>query len=137
MGLFVKRGFEFFSASALFGVGRLGRSVEGPLLPFDFLAARDVDGRSLVKAQAAGGGGRRPAFTRVRPSTTIGRRDRRAEFTSLEPARAPIKSPSRAPDIHLPFLDASGGLWAPSRPQLPVARRRRASFPPLPSRPPA
>src|SRR5271168_1960187 len=32
-------------------------------------SARDVGERSLVKAEAAGGGGRRPAFTRVRSPT--------------------------------------------------------------------
>ena len=48
----------------------------GPLPPIDRSAARSVDGKSLVEAEAAKGGGRRPAFTRLWPSTTIGSRDR-------------------------------------------------------------
>src|SRR5277367_2361205 len=45
-------------------------SARGPLLPVETLAAQNVAGQTLVKAEAAGGGGRRPAFTRVWPATT-------------------------------------------------------------------
>jgi hypothetical protein len=48
----------------------------GSLQPVDLLAARNVYGQSVVKAEAARGGGRRPAFTRLGPSTTIGSRVR-------------------------------------------------------------
>src|SRR5271156_4235178 len=39
-------------------------SARGPLLPVETLAAQNVAGWTLVKAEAAGGGGPRPAFTR-------------------------------------------------------------------------
>ena len=65
-------------------------------------AARDVGERSLVKAEAAGGGGRRPAFTRVGSPTTIAWRDRGAEVMSvggslLRGASAGRRSASRIP----------------------------------------
>src|SRR5271156_1330074 len=58
-------------------------SARGPLLPVETLAAQNVAGQTLVKAEAAGGGGRRPAFTRVWPATTIGGRGRWAEITPI------------------------------------------------------
>src|SRR5271163_2531529 len=93
MGLFVKRPPPCLAWGGSEGLSK-ARS-----WPFDFLAARDVDGWSLVKAEAARGGGRRPAFTRVQPSTTIGGRDRRADFTSPDPPRSPTKPRSCTPDI--------------------------------------
>src|SRR6204780_4494107 len=67
-GLFVNR------AAALFFAPRGGEGcdwLEARSRPSICWAARDVGERSLVKAEAAGGGGRRPAFTRVRSPTTI------------------------------------------------------------------
>ena len=58
-------------------------SARGPLLPVETLAAQNVAGQTLVKAEAAGGGGRRPAFTRVWPAATIGGRGRWAEITPI------------------------------------------------------
>src|SRR5271156_2504973 len=58
-------------------------SARGPLLPVETLAAQNVAGQTLVKAEAAGGGGGRPAFTRVGPATTIGGRGRWAEITPI------------------------------------------------------
>jgi hypothetical protein len=58
-------------------------SARGPLLPVETLAAQNVAGQTLVKAEAAGGGGRRPAFTRVWPATRIGGRGRWAEITPV------------------------------------------------------
>src|SRR5277367_6847274 len=58
-------------------------SARGPLLPVETLAAQNLAGWTLVKAEAAGGGGRRPAFTRVWPATTIGGRGRWAEITPI------------------------------------------------------
>src|SRR5271163_2101666 len=46
-------------------------------------AARDVGERGLVKAEAAGGGGRRPAFKRICSPTTIAWRERGAEGMSV------------------------------------------------------
>jgi hypothetical protein len=89
-------------ASSSLGVGnRVGLEVRlSPLLPFDPLAERNGDGRRQVKAEAAGGGGRRPAFTRRRPSPTIGGRDRGAESPpisgfALAAALAIAHTPSR------------------------------------------
>src|SRR5277367_4666502 len=93
----VKRDFAFFR---LFVVPR-ERGLEpdrGPLLAFDPLATRDGDGRSLVKAEAAGGGGRRPAFTRVRPSPRIGRRSRWADSPSRAVQHACLSSTSAGED---------------------------------------
>src|SRR5271156_6255009 len=119
-----------FTAPSRHGRARMGLFVKlefkAGFLPFDFLAARLVDGWPLVKGEAAGGGGRRPAFTRVQPSTTIGGRDRRDEFTSLDPPRSPTKPRACTPD--LPFLDASDGCGRIRDARLPVARRRRASL---------
>src|SRR5271169_4164106 len=58
---------------------------------------------TLVKAEAAGGGGRRPAFTRLRSPTSIAWRDRGAEGMSvcrsfLRPASAARRSASCIPN---------------------------------------
>jgi hypothetical protein len=63
--------------------GRVGGPLEARSLPVETLAAQNVAGQTLVKAEAAGGGGRRPAFTRVWPATTIGGRGRWAEITPI------------------------------------------------------
>ena len=96
---------------------RVGRrdGLVGPLSPVDLSAARNVDGQILVKAEAAEGTGRRPAFTRIWPSTTIGGRDRgrsadsswrRSESPSFAAARETLvtsygrgrtRSPTSAP----------------------------------------
>src|SRR5271154_3184307 len=67
----VKRDFAFF-ASSLFQGSAVWSQIEAALLAFDPLATREGDARSLVKAEAAGGGGRRTAFTRLRSSPRIG-----------------------------------------------------------------
>ncbi len=95
MGAFSSIGRGAFFRSSRRGVLRRAR---GPLPAFSW-AARDVGERSLVKAEAAGGGGRRPAFTRVRSPTTIAWRDRGAEGMSvcrsfLRPASAARRSAS-------------------------------------------
>src|SRR6202046_3061932 len=67
-------GFFVNRAAALFFAPRGGECcdwLEARSRPSICWAARDVGERSLVKAEAAGGGGRRPAFTRVRSPTTI------------------------------------------------------------------
>src|SRR5271154_6137990 len=93
----VKRDFAFFRLFVVPG-GRGWDPDRGPLLAFDPLATRDGDGRSLVKAEAAGGGGRRPAFTRVRPSPRIGRRGRWADSPSLAVQHACLSSTSAGED---------------------------------------
>ena len=60
-------------------------------------AARDVGERGLVKAEAAGGGGRRPAFTRVRSPTSradqeIEGRERASSQSQHSPPRGAKKS---------------------------------------------
>jgi hypothetical protein len=76
---------EYTIAIVLVSMGLAPRRLEwvaawelarGSLQPVDLLAARNVYGQSVVKAEAARGGGRRPAFTRLGPSTTIGSRVR-------------------------------------------------------------
>ena len=54
--------------------GAAARVQVRPLSPINPSAARNIDGRTLVEAAAAGSGSRRPAFTRACPSTTIGAR---------------------------------------------------------------
>src|ERR1700722_17484846 len=100
MGLFVNRGAALFS---LLAAGSVADWLEARSRPFVSWAERDVGGRSLVKAEAAGGGGRRPAFTRVRAPTTIAWRDRGAEGMSvcrsfLRPASAAARSASCIPN---------------------------------------
>ena len=76
MGTFVNRVPRFFRAA---GGGECGIGFRGPVRRSISWAARDVGERGLVKVEAAGGGGRRPAFTRPRSPTTIAWRDRGAE----------------------------------------------------------
>src|ERR1700733_4178767 len=100
MGLFVNRGAALFS---LLAAGSVADWLEARSRPFVSWAERDVGGRSLVKAEAAGGGGRRPAFTRGRAPTTIAGRDRGAEGMSvcrsfLRPASAAARSASCIPN---------------------------------------
>src|SRR5271154_5146719 len=64
MGLFLSRGISHFFRLFVAPRERGLEPDRGPLLAFDPLATRDGDGRSLVKAEAAGGGGPKPAFTR-------------------------------------------------------------------------
>src|SRR5450432_3633196 len=97
MGAFVNTGAALFSHSSRW---ERGDWLEARSRPSTSRAARDVGERSLVKAEAAGGGGRRPAFTRVRSPTTIAWRDRGAEGMSvrgslLRPALAARRSASR------------------------------------------
>ena len=94
-------------------------SARGPLLPVESLAAQNVAGQTLVKAEAAGGGGRRPAFTRVWPATTIGGRGRWAEIT---PISRLIFRPSHA-------REDEGRRSSTSR--APSSRRTRACAPSL------
>src|SRR5271155_2553991 len=63
MGAFLSigRGALFFAPRG----GKCCDGLEARSRPSISWSARDVAERSLVKAEAAGGGGRRPAFTRV------------------------------------------------------------------------
>src|SRR5271154_6855362 len=109
MGLFLSRGISHFFR--LFVVPR-ERGLEPdrvPLLAFDPLATRDGDGRSLVKAEAAGGGGRRPAFTRLRPSPRIGRRGRWTDAPSLAVEHACLSS-TRARLVFPPIPEPIRGV---------------------------
>jgi hypothetical protein len=112
---------------------RRGGSARGPLLPVDILAAQNVAGQTLVKAEAAGGGGRRPAFTRVWPATTIGGRGRWAEITPIcrlifrpsharedQGRRSLPTSTSRAPfEAHMGVRALSGGFSTDDEARLP------------------
>src|SRR5271167_3832486 len=77
----------FFVKRKICVVSGPGRRVGGPLearsCPSKPWRRKNVAGWTLVKAEAAGGGGRRPAFTRVWPATTIGGRGRWAEITPI------------------------------------------------------
>src|ERR1700692_3602627 len=80
MGAFVNRARRFFSLLAAGSVATGSRAAPRPPSLWE---GRDGCERRLVKAQAAGGGGRRPAFTRVRSPTTLAWRDRGAEGMSV------------------------------------------------------
>src|SRR5271155_5450437 len=81
MGAFLSigRGALFFAPRG----GKCCDGLEARSRPSISWSARDVGERSLVKAEAAGGGGRRPAFTRLRSPTTIAWRDRGADSMSV------------------------------------------------------
>src|SRR5580700_6986620 len=80
MGAFVNRARRFFSLLAAGSVATGSRPAPGLR---SLGQRRDVGERSLFEAEAAGGGGRRPAFTRLRSPTTIAWRDRGAEGMSV------------------------------------------------------
>jgi len=63
-------------------------SALGPHLPIDRMVANGVGAQALVKAAAAEGGGRRPAFTRAWAPMTIGRRGQWAALLSTP--RTPV-----------------------------------------------
>src|ERR1700722_13183151 len=97
---FVNRARRFFSLLAAGSVATGSRPAPGLR---SLGQRRDVGERSLVKAEAAGGGGRRPAFTRVRSPTSIAWRDRGAEGMSvcrsfIRPASAARRSASCIPN---------------------------------------
>ena len=58
----------------------------GPLLPIDCIVNNDVRGYLLVKAEAAVGGGRRPACTRNSSEHTMGHQAQRAACAAVRPA---------------------------------------------------
>ena len=63
-------------------------SALGPHLPIDRMVANGIGAQALVKAAAAEGGGRRPAFTRAWAPMTIGRRGQWAALLSTP--RTPV-----------------------------------------------
>src|SRR5271156_2080804 len=93
MGTFVNRVPRFFRAA---GGGEGSFSAPLPRRSISWAAQVAGEG-SRVMAEAAGGGGRRPAFTRLPSPTTIAWRDRGAESLSvrgslLRPALGPVEA---------------------------------------------
>jgi hypothetical protein len=101
MGAFLSIGALRFFRSARQGALEW---LEDRSLPSISRAAPDVGERSLVKAEAAGGGGRRPAFTRVCSPTDPRLSRSRAEGMSVR--GSPFRDARRPVEAHRAFPTA-------------------------------